>query len=81
VVDADPKNVRARVLLGRVFFEQKDYHSAKVQFEAAVAQGEFTSVWRLLSLTYLHKCVRIATGMGEVFCVQFVASRGAWIHL
>jgi tetratricopeptide (TPR) repeat protein len=40
--------------LGRVFFELKDYPAAKVQFEAAVAQGEFTTVWRLLSLTYLR---------------------------
>ena len=54
VVGAEPKNVRARVLLGRVFFELKDYASAKPQFEAVVAQGEFTTVWRLLSLTYLR---------------------------
>jgi len=54
VVDAEPKNIRARVLLGRIFFELKDYSAAKPQFEAAVAQGEFTTVWRLLSLTYLR---------------------------
>jgi tetratricopeptide (TPR) repeat protein len=54
VVDAEPKDIRSRVLLGRVFFEQKDYAAAKDHFEAAVKQGEFVSVWRLLSLTYLR---------------------------
>jgi tetratricopeptide (TPR) repeat protein len=54
VVDAEPKNIRSRVLLGRVFFEEKDYASAKPHFEAAVAEGEFTTVWRLLGLTYLR---------------------------
>src|SRR5882762_6647710 len=54
VVDAEPRNIRSRVLLGRVLFELKDYAAARVHFEAAVDQGEFTSVWRLLSLTCLR---------------------------
>ena len=54
VVDAEPKNARARVLAGRIFFEQKDYPAAKVQFEAATALGEIDEVWRLLSICYLR---------------------------
>ena len=54
VVDVDPGDIRARVLLGRVFFEQKDYAAAKLQFEAALTHGALNEVWRLLSITYLR---------------------------
>ncbi len=54
VLDAEPHNVRARILAGRIFFEQKDYPAAKVQFEAAASDGAIDEVWRLLSITYLR---------------------------
>lgn len=54
VVDAAPRNVRARVLAGRILFEQKSYPAAKEQFEAAAADGELNNIWRLLSITYLR---------------------------
>jgi tetratricopeptide (TPR) repeat protein len=54
VVDSEPRNVRARVLAGRIFFEEKNYPAAKAQFEAAVAIGGVNEIWRLLSITYLR---------------------------
>jgi tetratricopeptide (TPR) repeat protein len=54
VVDSEPRNVRARVLAGRILFEQKNYPAAKAQFEVAAANGEVNEIWRLLSITYLR---------------------------
>lgn len=54
VLAAEPQNVRARILAGRIFFEQKDYPAAKVQFEAAASDGAINDIWRLLGITYLR---------------------------
>jgi tetratricopeptide (TPR) repeat protein len=54
VVDQEPRNNRARVILGKVFFELRDYPAAKAQFEAAAALGDIDQVWRLMSITYLR---------------------------
>jgi cytochrome c-type biogenesis protein CcmH/NrfG len=53
-LDLDPKNARARIVLGRISFQEKQYAAAAVQFEAAAAAGEFTEIWRLLALSYLR---------------------------
>src|SRR5579863_8751067 len=54
VVNGEPGNMRARVLLGRIFFEEKDYPAAKTQFEAALSHGRIVEVWRLLGIAYLR---------------------------
>ena len=54
VAAAEPGNVRAQVLLGRVAFEQKDYPAARPHLEAAAAGGQFSEVWRILGITYLR---------------------------
>jgi tetratricopeptide (TPR) repeat protein len=54
VVDSEPRNVRARVLAGRILFEQKNYPAAKAQFEVAAENGGVNEIWRLLSITYLR---------------------------
>jgi len=54
VVEDEPKNARARVLLARAQFEQKDYSAAKDNFKTALEAGRFAEVWRLLAITYLR---------------------------
>ncbi len=53
VVNAQPDNAKAHMLLGRIYFEQKDYPSAKEQFVAA-GTGSLSEDWRSLTMTYLR---------------------------
>jgi len=53
VVDAQPNNRKAHILLGRINFEDKDYPAAREQFVAA-GPGSLREVWRPLTMTYLR---------------------------
>jgi tetratricopeptide (TPR) repeat protein len=53
-VTADPKNARARALLGQILFEEKDYPASTLHLQAAVDLGEFNQVWRPLAIAYLR---------------------------
>jgi tetratricopeptide (TPR) repeat protein len=53
VVDAQPTNRKAHILLGRINFEDKDYPAAREQFVAA-GSSSLREVWRPLAMTYLR---------------------------
>ncbi len=53
-LDLDSKNVRTRIVLGRISFQEKQYAAAAVQLEAAAAAGAFREIWRLMALSYLR---------------------------
>jgi len=55
VVNVNPENTRAQVLLGRISVEQRQYSEAARLLEAAGAKGKFREVWELLALSYLHE--------------------------
>jgi len=52
-VDLDPKNPKARYLLGAVLFKNQDYEGAQQQLEAAVVANPNFEIGYLLGLTYL----------------------------
>lgn len=53
VVERDPRNARARFLLGRILYDSEDYQQAKVQLEAAVALNSDFQTGYMLGKTYL----------------------------
>ncbi len=54
VLDHEPENARAEILLGRMSFEQKQYPEAAHFLEGAAGKGELGEFWPLLALTYLR---------------------------
>jgi tetratricopeptide (TPR) repeat protein len=52
-VRSDPRNARARLLLGRIFYHLDDYQQAKPQLEAAVGLNPDFETGYLLGKTYL----------------------------
>jgi tetratricopeptide (TPR) repeat protein len=53
VVDVEPDNRKAHILLGRINFADQDYVGARDQFVAA-GPGALREVWRPLMMTYLR---------------------------
>lgn len=54
VLDHEPENTRAEILLGRISFEQKQYSEAARFLEGAAGKGQLGELWGLLALTYLR---------------------------
>ena len=53
-IRAEPKNARARSLLGQILFEKKEYGAASAHLQAALDLGDFSQVWRTLAIAYLR---------------------------